>query len=209
MVSLLSTVLSSESPVPTPGVINVAGFDEDAIADGPGLRFVLFVQGCGHHCPGCHNPQTHEFGAGKDWTVDELYQRVKRNPLQTGVTFSGGDPMFQPEAVAELAERLRADGYDITVFTGFTFEAILAMGHPGQLRLLRATDILIDGPFVMAKKNRLLRFRGSSNQRILDVSASLAEGKGVWTKNPEWLEGDPVMGDTVAEPVSDVLHVFD
>lgn len=174
-------------------VVNVAGIDEDAIADGPGLRFVLFVQGCPHDCPGCHNPQTHAFGAGTDMHVSELFQRIVSNPLLTGVTFSGGDPMYQAGPLAELAERLRArGGYDITVFTGDTFEGLLRRGTPDQLRLLRAADILIDGPFVQALRDRLLRFRGSSNQRILDVRRSLSAMQAVWTIDPEWIAGDPV-----------------
>ena len=172
-------------------VVNVAGIDEDAIADGPGLRFVLFVQGCARNCPGCHNPQTHAFGAGTDMHISELFQRIVANPLLTGVTFSGGDPMYQAGPLAELAERLRAHGgYDITVFTGDTFEGLLHRGTPAQLRLLRAADILIDGPFVQAKRDRLLLFRGSGNQRILDVPASLRAGAAIWTKDPAWVGED-------------------
>ncbi len=174
-------------------VVNVAGIDEDAIADGPGLRFVLFVQGCARNCPGCHNPQTHAFGAGTDMHVSELFQRIVSNPLLTGVTFSGGDPMYQAAPLAELAERLRAHGgYDITVFTGDTFEGLLRRGTPDQLRLLKAADILIDGPFIREQRDRLLRFRGSANQRILDVRRSLSELRPVWTIDPEWIEGDPI-----------------
>ena len=175
------------------GIVDVAGIDEDAIADGPGLRFVLFVQGCSHRCPGCHNPQTHAFGIGTKMTVDSLYRRILANPLLTGVTFSGGDPRFQAGPLAELAERLHDAGrYDIAVFTGFTFEALLKIGTPEQRRLLAAADILIDGPFVHSLRNRVLRFRGSSNQRILDLPRSLRTGTAVWTEDPEWIDGDPV-----------------
>ena len=175
------------------GIVDVAGIDEDAIADGPGLRFVLFVQGCSHRCPGCHNPQTHAFGIGTKMTVDSLFRRILANPLLTGVTFSGGDPMFQAGPLAELAERLHDAGhYDIAVFTGFTFEALLKIGTPEQRRLLAAADILIDGPFVHSLRNRVLRFRGSSNQRILDLPRSLRTGTAIWTEDPEWIDGDPV-----------------
>ena len=174
-------------------VVDVAGIDEDAIADGPGLRFVLFVQGCSHNCPGCHNPQTHEFGIGTKMTIGDLFDRITANPLLSGITFSGGDPMFQAGPLADLAARLHRHGhYDIAVFTGFTFEALLKFGTPDQKRLLAAADILIDGPFVQARRDRNLRFRGSSNQRILDLPASLAENRAIWISDPDWLDGDPV-----------------
>ncbi len=166
--------------------INVAGFDEDAIADGPGLRFVLFVQGCPHHCLGCHNPQTHEFGTGLDMTVDDLYTRIRANPLQTGITFSGGEPFSQPAALADLAARLKADGYDVAVYTGFVFEDLLSGGDPEVLRLLQSADVLIDGPFVMELRDRQIRFRGSTNQRILDVRQSLSARKAIAIENPDW-----------------------
>ena len=186
-----------ESPVRskprTEDFVFVAGIDEDAIADGPGLRLTLFVQGCSHHCPGCHNPQTHEFGIGEKMSVDALYARITANPILSGITFSGGDPMFQAAPLADLAERLRArGGLDLCIFTGFTFEALLKIGTPDQLRFLRAADILVDGPFVQALRDRNLRFRGSSNQRILDLPRSLAESRAVWTADPDWLDGDPV-----------------
>ena len=166
--------------------INVAGFDEDAIADGPGLRFVLFVQGCPHRCPGCHNPQTHEFGTGLDMTVDDLYTRIRSNPLQTGITFSGGEPFSQPAALADLAARLKADGYDVAVYTGFIFEDLLSGGDPEALRFLQSADVLIDGPFVMGLRDRQIRFRGSTNQRILDVRQSLSARKAIAMGNPDW-----------------------
>ncbi len=155
-------------------LINVAGFDEDSITNGPGLRFVLFTQGCPHKCVGCHNPQTHEFGTGQDYTVDQLYELIRRNPLQTGVTFSGGEPFCQAAPLAELAEKLKQDHYDIAIYSGYTFEYLLYENDPDKLRLLSFADILVDGPFILARKDILLHFRGSDNQRILDVPASLS-----------------------------------
>ena len=149
-----------EPPILT---IDVAGIDEDSITNGPGLRFVLFVQGCPHHCIGCHNPQTHRFHAGRLFTVEELFRQIRSNPLQTGVTFSGGEPFCQPEPLAELA-------------------------RPGVRKLLEQLDILVDGPFILEKKDILLSFRGSGNQRILDVPASLREGHALLTANPDWTE---------------------
>jgi anaerobic ribonucleoside-triphosphate reductase activating protein len=155
-------------------LLNLAGTVGDSIVDGPGIRFAVFAQGCRFSCPGCQNPQTHEFGIGVDTSVDELVDRVRRNPLVKGVTFSGGDPFFQAKGFAVLAARLKALGYETASYTGFTWEALVAEGHPDRMALLRGLDILVDGPFVLARRNLELRFRGSDNQRIIDVSASLA-----------------------------------
>ncbi len=171
---------------PQTGRIDVAGIDEDSITNGPGLRFVLFVQGCPHHCIGCHNPQTHAFGVGRSFTVDELYRQVCANPLQTGVTFSGGEPFCQPEPLAELAVRLKNYGYDLAAYTGYTFEQLLASTRPGVRELLEQLDILVDGPFILEKKDYLLNFRGSGNQRILNVPESLKAGTAVLSNDPDW-----------------------
>ncbi len=171
--------------------LRLAGFDQDGIADGPGLRCVVFVQGCPHHCPGCQNPQTWEFGKGEETTPSELYRRITATVLDTGVTFSGGEPFSQPDALADLAEMLRPR-YDVASFSGYTFEALLRMSatQPGVRRLLESIDVLVDGPFVQARHDRLLLFRGSSNQRILDVPASLRAGEAVWTRDPAWVGED-------------------
>jgi anaerobic ribonucleoside-triphosphate reductase activating protein len=171
--------------------LNIAGFDEDGIADGPGLRCVLFVQGCPHHCPGCQNPQTWDFEGGTQTTVQEVYERIRANLLDTGVTFSGGEPFAQPEALADLAEMLHPH-YDLACYTGYTWEGLLgyARGRPDVLRLLRNIDILVDGPFIRAKRDPLLLFRGSSNQRIIDVKTSLKTGVATWTKDPNWIGED-------------------
>ena len=172
-------------------IIDLAGFDEDSIADGPGLRCVVFVQGCPHHCPGCQNPQTGEFGIGSKVTVEEVYDWIVANALDTGVTFSGGEPFGQPGPLADLAEMLRPR-FDIAVYTGYLWEMLMAMTKkdPDVLRLLRNVDTVIDGPFIQAKFDRLLLFRGSSNQRILDAKASLAAGKAIWTTDPDWIGSD-------------------
>ena len=174
------------TPDPT---IDIAGLDDDAIADGPGLRFVLFVQGCPRDCPGCHNPQTHPFGTGTPMRVSELAERILSNPLTTGVTFSGGEPLCQAEPLALLAERLRTarPTLDIAIYTGYTFEELLAESDPARLRLLRSADILVDGPFVQSLADRLLPFRGSSNQRILDLPRSLVSSAPVISSSPDWL----------------------
>jgi len=156
--------------------INIAGLVPDSIVDGPGIRFTVFCQGCAHNCPGCHNPQTHPFNAGKDYTVLELIKKIQENPLCKGVTFSGGDPMFQPEGFSALAEKLKSLNYEIACYTGFTWEALMkdkSEFAAFRLELLKNIDVLIDGPFVLEKKNLDLLFRGSSNQRIIDVQKSL------------------------------------
>ncbi len=173
---------------PPTRTIDVAGIDEDSITNGPGLRFVLFVQGCPHRCTGCHNPQTHAFGAGRIFTVDELFRQIRANPLQTGITFSGGEPFCQPEPLAELAARLNPHGYDLAAYTGYTFEQLFASTRPGVRELLEQLDILVDGPFIPEKKDFLLSFRGSGNQRILNVPESLKAGRPILTTDPDWQE---------------------
>ena len=168
-------------------ILNIAGFDEDAIAEGPGLRFVLFVQGCCNKCPGCHNPQTHEFGIGQNYYAEDIYSIVKKNPLQTGVTFSGGEPFCQAGALAALGRLLRNDGYDIAVYSGNTFESLFNDDDPDIRDLLSVADILVDGPFIQERQNRQLMFRGSDNQRILDMHKSLKAGYGIWTSDELWL----------------------
>lgn len=167
-------------------MLNIAGIEEDSITDGPGLRFVLFVQGCPHHCEGCHNPETHEFGVGEEKSVEELFERIKGNPLQSGVTFSGGEPFCQPEGLAKLAHLLKEAGYHLASFSGFTFEQLIASTNPAIHDLLSQLDILVDGPFILAERDLELRFRGSRNQRVLDVPASLKAGKAIPTTDDNW-----------------------
>ncbi len=171
--------------------LDIAGFDEDGIADGPGLRCVLFVQGCPHHCPGCHNPQTWEFGKGTRVAVDTVYERITANRLDTGVTFSGGEPFAQADALADLAEMLHGS-YDLASYTGYTWDGLMAKAKedPAILRFLQNIDIVVDGPFVLGKRDRLLLFRGSSNQRIIDVKSSLRAGTAIWTRDPGWVGDD-------------------
>ena len=182
---------SGGAPAPEK-TLRLAGFDRDGIADGPGLRCVVFVQGCPHHCPGCQNPQTWPFdGDAEVVTPSQIRDRIVATELDTGVTFSGGEPFAQADALADLADLLRPR-YDIACYTGYVFEALLkkAEEEPGVRRLLERIDILVDGPFVQARRDRLLLFRGSGNQRILDVPASLAAGAAVWTKDPAWVGED-------------------
>lgn len=161
--------------------LQLAGVIKESIVDGPGIRFVVFGQGCPHRCPGCHNPQTHDPDGGYETTTEKILSAIRENPLLQGLTLSGGEPFAQPEAMAELAESAHALGLDVITYTGYTIEDLLADidQNPGWRRLLAATDTLVDGPFLLEEKSLLLKFRGSKNQRILDSQASLAQGKAV------------------------------
>ena len=167
-------------------MLELSGIVSDSIVDGPGIRTTVFAQGCPHHCPGCHNPETWEFGCGTPMEEERLVEIVKANPLCRGVTFSGGEPFAQAEGFAKLAELLKSEGYEVASYSGYTFETLLR-GTPAQRKLLETIDILIDGPFLLAEKSLEVPFRGSKNQRILDVPASLAAGKAVETTSKRWL----------------------
>lgn len=167
-------------------IIHVAGIENDSITDGPGLRLALFVQGCPRSCPGCHNPESIPIEGGNDYTVRELIDRIRKNPILTGVTFSGGEPLLQAASLLPLAKLIRAEGLDIAIYTGYTIEEIFRESDPAVMALLAQADILIDGPFLMQKRNLSLRFRGSENQRILDLHKTLSIGKGVLTDDPDW-----------------------
>ena len=167
-------------------MLNLSGIVQDSIVDGPGIRTTIFCQGCPHHCPGCHNPETWAFGCGTDVPVKALGEEVQRNPLCRGVTFSGGEPFCQAEGFARLAKLLKEKGYEVASYSGFTFEELLK-GTDAQKDLLASIDILIDGRFLQARKSLEIAFRGSTNQRILDVKKSLAAGKAIETSAKRWL----------------------
>ena len=157
--------------------IDVCGIEPESIVDGPGFRYVVFVQGCPHHCPGCHNPQSHAFGCGTKRTVDELIEEMRENPLLSGVTLSGGEPFCQAEALCELAQRVREMGKTVFAYSGYTLEQLLEKGkaEPAVRRLLSLTDTLVDGPYIEAQRDLELQFRGSRNQRVIDLKAWFAE----------------------------------
>ena len=169
--------------------IRIAGAVSDSITDGPGIRFTLFVQGCPHHCPGCHNPQTHDFNGGRDAEEDELIAAINKNPLLSGLTLSGGEPMCQARALAHFAERVRKECpriKEVACYTGFTFEELLEGKADGAMELLKQLDTLVDGRFVQALRSWEIRFAGSSNQRVIDVPASLKAGKAVLDTSERW-----------------------
>lgn len=156
--------------------LRIAGIINESIVDGPGIRLVVFSQGCKHHCPGCHNPHTHPFEGGTLIDIDEILNQIKSNPLLDGITLSGGDPFEQAEALGELAQRVKNLGLNVMTYTGYTFEYLLTNRYKveGWDKLISFTDTLVDGRFEIAKKNLLLKFKGSENQRMIDVKQSIA-----------------------------------
>ncbi len=147
---------------------------EGTSVDGPGLRTSVYFAGCAHACPGCHNPQSWNFTAGNDMSIDEVMQTVLYNDFD--VTFSGGDPFYQAEAIVPLAKAIRAAGLGIWSYTGFSFEELIASDDKYKQELLRLSDVLVDGPFIQSLRDTSLIFRGSANQRLIDVPKSLASG---------------------------------
>lgn len=143
---------------------------DGTVVDGPGFRLSVYCAGCSHRCPGCHNPQSWEMANGKEMDVEEILQAVKDSPWN--VTFSGGDPFFQAEGFAELARRIKAEtSKTIWCYTGYTLEALKQENDPWKMELLRNIDVLVDGPFIQELRDEQLRFRGSSNQRIIEREA--------------------------------------
>ncbi|MCX7749596.1 MAG: anaerobic ribonucleoside-triphosphate reductase activating protein [Clostridia bacterium] len=151
--------------------IRIAGIEKESIVDGPGIRYVVFAQGCKHNCPGCHNPETHSFQGGRMVDIDAILKQIESNPLLDGITLSGGEPFEQAEGLAELAKRVKQKGLQVVTYTGYTYEEILNKSSimAGWDRLLQYTDILVDGRFEAEKRNLLLKFRGSDNQRMIEL----------------------------------------
>ncbi len=166
-------------------LVQLAGFKGDSIVDGPGLRCVVFAQGCPHKCPGCHNPDTQDFTGGESVTVERLFEMVKEYPLCKAVTLSGGEPFAQAGPLYGLAVRLKEAGYELAAYSGYTLEELQG-GTQDQQMLLSVLDTLIDGRFVQAQRSLSLRFKGSANQRILNVQKSLREGKPVLETAIRW-----------------------
>ena len=157
--------------------ISILEIVEDTTVDGPGFRTSVYSSGCPHHCPGCHNPQSWDIENGHAVEIEEILKVILADPF-ADVTFSGGDPMFQPEGFTTLAKAIKQQSNkNIWCYTGFLFEILLQ--NPAQKALLEQIDVLVDGRFIEALKDEELRFRGSSNQRIIDVQASLEKGETV------------------------------
>lgn len=159
--------------------LRIAGIERESVVDGPGLRLVIFTQGCPHNCPGCHNPQTHDRHGGTVVSAAAVWEIIDSTKLIRGVTFSGGEPFLQAKTLAYLAQKIKAAGLNIVTYSGFTYEQLLAIAlrRSAVRDLLHLTDILVDGPYVAAQRDLRLAFRGSSNQRLIDVQHSLAAGQ--------------------------------
>ncbi|MBX9033054.1 4Fe-4S single cluster domain-containing protein [Gordonibacter massiliensis (ex Traore et al. 2017)] len=204
-----------------PTTIRLYGTAPDSIVDGPGLRFAVFVQGCTHGCPGCHNPDSQPACGGEVRALDDLVAEIAANGLVQGVTVSGGEPFEQAAACAELARRVRGLGLNVWTYTGYRYEDLAALANraadagvsdaacdaahdaaaaptrlslpsvdpAGAAALLAATDVLVDGPFVQALHSFELAWRGSSNQRLIDVPATRATGRVVlWDTHEDFPE---------------------
>lgn len=151
----------------------------DSVVDGEGIRTVIWTQGCSHNCKGCHNPETHDFNKGFLKPVNELINEIRNLEFQDGVTLSGGDPFMQVDAVLEIAKFCKSINLNVWCYTGFTFDNLLLMSKTNSnvLELLKNIDVLIDGKFILEEKSYALKFRGSKNQRIIDVKKSLVQEK--------------------------------
>ncbi|MGB2579656.1 anaerobic ribonucleoside-triphosphate reductase activating protein [Elusimicrobium simillimum] len=163
----------------------VSGIIEESVVDGPGYRFTVFTQGCPHSCPGCHNPQTHSLDGGTLVNINQLFTSFQKNPLLRGITLSGGEPFIQAEVASKLAKMAHGLGKDVVTYTGYVYEYLVAGASKenGWQKLLDETDYLIDGPFLIKQKSLTLKFRGSKNQRIIDMKATRLAGRVVTVEN--------------------------
>lgn len=159
--------------------LRLAGIIKESVVDGPGLRFVVFAQGCNHHCKKCHNQETWDPARGYEISVDQLLEQIKGVKLIKGVTLSGGDPFLQAGPFALLAKKLKVAGFDVMTYTGYTFEELQEMAEKDDdiKALLVASDILVDGPYIDEKRDISLPFRGSSNQRLINLPETLKKGQ--------------------------------
>ena len=156
--------------------LRIAGTVKDSIVDGPGLRYVIFTQGCPHGCPGCHNPETHDFHGGKEANINEILDEIFGNPILSGVTFSGGEPFCQPEGLLSIAEAIKEKNIHLMIFTGYLLEQLQKMENVAVKRLLELADVIVDGPFVLEQRNLTLCYRGSENQRVIDMVKTRQSG---------------------------------
>jgi anaerobic ribonucleoside-triphosphate reductase activating protein len=158
--------------------MRLSGITQESLVDGPGLRYVIFTQGCPHQCPHCHNPESWDVSTGKEFSVKQVIRMIKQQKkTKRGVTFSGGEPFLQAAELAETALAARQLGWDVVTYTGFTYEELIEDGSSGIIALLSASDILIDGKYIHALRDTKLQFRGSSNQRIIDVAKTQKSGE--------------------------------
>lgn len=156
--------------------IRLYGTVNDSIVDGPGLRYVVFTQGCPHHCPGCHNPESHDLTGGYLEDIQRLLDEIDQNALLDGITISGGEPFEQAQPLIEFVKEVKKRGLHVMIYSGYTFEEILLKGKK-EKELLSLCDTLVDGRFINHLRSLSLRYKGSSNQRIIDIASSLKKDK--------------------------------
>ena len=156
-------------------MIRIAGVIRESIVDGKGLRFTLFTQGCPHRCKGCHNPETHDINGGYDISAEKIIAEFNKNPLLAGITFSGGEPMLQAKELIPVAKAVTEKGKNCWIYSGWTFEELLSKNDESINKLLSLCEVLVDGKFIEEEKDLNLLFRGSKNQRLIDLTKSLKE----------------------------------
>ena len=158
--------------------IQIAGIVPESVVDGPGIRMVVFCQGCPHQCVGCHNPHTHDANGGESTTTEDILAQFVARPHLKGITLSGGEPFVQAAACAELAQKVQQTGKQVLVYSGYIWEELqnLSVQNSDIMQLIKHTDILIDGAYIKQERDLNLAFRGSKNQRIIDVPKSLQAG---------------------------------
>lgn len=157
--------------------IRIASLVDDSIVDGPGIRFTVFMQGCPHKCVGCHNPETHDMMGGYLEIIENIISKVKNNPLCFGVTISGGEPFAQKEELLELVKEIKKINKNIVIYTGYIYEDLLKKNDTTINEILNNIEYLVDGPFILSKRDLTLTFRGSQNQRFIDVKKTILENK--------------------------------
>jgi len=158
--------------------VRLSGITQESLVDGPGLRYVIFTQGCLHECPHCQNSETWDSGAGKEFSVKQVIRLLKQQKkTKRGVTFSGGEPFLQAAELSEVANAAHQLGWDVVTYTGYTYEELIADNSEGVKALLAESDILIDGKYIHELRSIGLQFRGSSNQRMIDVDATQKNGQ--------------------------------
>lgn len=164
--------------------LRVAGpCNVDSIVDGPGLRIVIWTQGCRHHCLNCHNPQTHDYQAGQEIDTQEIIELIDHSCLQSGITLSGGEPFDQACALVEVAQHAKQKKLNVWAYSGYTWEEIIQ--DEAKKALLKEVDVLVDGRFIDAQRHYQIKFKGSLNQRIIDVKASLLADEVILSKYDE------------------------
>ena len=152
--------------------VRLSGVIEESIVDGPGLRYVIFFQGCHKRCYMCHNPKTWDILGGYLQNLDELVKSFSNNPLLKGITISGGEPFLQPEPLLYLTKKAQENNLDVIIYSGYYYNELIKFNNPTVLEVLKTANYLIDGPFEYLKKDLSLLFRGSGNQRIMDLKTN-------------------------------------